>query len=178
VVLRKLDPSDGISVGAAAYFDPTCTTAGTCTPGTISDTSLTATSQATATCLSAIAGTTRLYAPAVATSAAPCFSTAPATMIIELFGAQVHLQDAQVGATYSGTPATSLTNGLLMGFLTKAEADSKMATIELNSGKLSTFLPGGGSDCPGYSDMDMDGADRGWWMYFNFTATEATWGGP
>ena len=34
------------------------------------------------------------------------------------------LRDARVAASYQGTPATGLTNGLLMGFLTEADANA------------------------------------------------------
>jgi len=149
-----------------------------CKPSQRARTSSTATNQANGVCLGALAGTTRPYLPAVTASAAPCFATGAGTILLPLFGTQVPLTNAQVAATYSGTPATGLAKGVLRGFLSQAEADATVipSNQPLVGGKpLSALLAGGKNACPIYSDMDTDNGVPGWWFYFNFTANRVAW---
>jgi hypothetical protein len=158
----------------------------TCAPDPASpEIVMTATSQTAGTCLSPIALTTHGYTPAITSAAASptaaCFASSPATVTLSLGGIPVTLQDARVAATYNGSPAASLVNGLLMGFLTQADADATSipASFPLIGGKpLSSILPGGTGACPNFSDMDSDNGVPGWWFYLNFTAPRTTWNGP
>jgi len=45
----------------------------------------------------------------------------------------------------------------------------------LGTRTLSSLLPGGTGNCSPRDDRDMNGADRGWWFYLNFTAPRVTW---
>ena len=120
--------------------------------------------------------------PPCASSVSVCPSCAPASLSFDLAGISVPLEAAQLSATYNAAPATGLTNGLLMGFLSEATADSILlpATLPLVGGQpLSFVLPGGPGNCSLGDDRDTgpDGSTPGWWFYFNFTAVEVTYSG-
>jgi cysteine-rich repeat protein len=93
---------------------------------------------------------------------------------------------ARIAATYSGTPATQLLNGLLTGFISEADANTTIipASFPLVGGKpLSLLLPGGdppGPDqnCSSVSDKDTNNGVVGWWFYLNFRATRVPWTEP
>ena len=84
------------------------------------------------------------------------------------------LTDAQIAATFVGTPATSLSNGLMRGFLSEADANATLipASVPLIGGRpLSSVLPGGTNACPSFSDKDVGpGGVVGWYFYLNFPA--------
>ena len=182
----EFDPlvqADG-SGGAVTLYESDCSApAGStsCTP-TVGATAVmtTYTSQTTGTCLAPVAGSTRAgYTPAIATPSAPCFVTAATDVTLTLGGIPITLSDAQVGGTYVGNPATSLSNGLVMGFLTETDADATVLPADLpvvGGQTLSSVLRGGTGNCSGSSDMDTHPTlGDGWWMYLNFPATEVPW---
>jgi hypothetical protein len=95
----------------------------------------------------------------------------------------VPLTEARVGATYVGNPATNMVNGLLEGFISEADAEATIipATIPVVGGQsLAAILPGGMGNCSTGDDRDLgpDGVTMGWWLYFNFTATQVPWLSP
>jgi hypothetical protein len=130
------------------------------------------------TCLAELPGTTRPYAPAVTPSTAQCWVSMPATVSVTLAGIPVTLRQVQVASTFAGDPATSLTNGLLRGFITETDANNTLipAAFPFIGGRpLSSVLPGGSGACAGHSDKDMLGdGTLGWWFYLNYTAVPAT----
>ncbi len=126
-------------------------------------------------CLTPISGTVRPYNPAITSSAAPCFTSPMANVPVNLGGIQVTLRDAQFAATFVGNPATSLSNGLLRGFLTETDANNTLipASFPLVGGQpVSSILPGGQGNCAAHSDVDIHNGVRGWWFYLNFTAPQ------
>jgi hypothetical protein len=174
IVLRPLAPGDGAMTPVSVYFGAQCTTnATTCMPGTLAPGNDTATSAAAGTCLTTIAGTTKPYTPGVTPATGPCFSTGAVTITTKIFGAEVPLQQVQIGATYASS--TSLTNGVLRGFLTQADAEATNISLGIINARLASFFPGGENNCASFSDMDTLGTTPGWWIYFNFTATSVPW---
>ena len=165
------------------FGNPTCR-AGTMLPIVTMSTNL-----ATGTCLAPVPGSVHVpppaYSPAIGTPAGPCFVSSPVSLTITLSGIAVPLRDARIAATYSGNPAQIVLNGLLMGFITEADANATLlpATLPLVGGKpLSFLLPGGdpaGPDvnCAAFSDKDMNNGQPGWWFYTNFAAPRVTWVG-
>lgn len=141
-----------------------------------------ATNLAAGTCLAPVPGTVRPYNPPVFNAIGPCYSSAPQTITLDIGGIQVTLTDARVGATYNGNPATNLVNGLLIGFISEADADATIIpnTIPIVGGHpLSSLLPGGTGNCSTTNDKDIGpGGVMGWWMYLNFTAERVMWTGP
>lgn len=149
-----------------------------CVPGMGATATATATNMSGGQCLAAIAGTTHGYTPAITDPSAPCFVSTPFTVTINLGGIPITLHDARVAATYVGSPATSLANGLLMGFISEADADTTIipTTFPLVGGKpLSELLAGGKNACPNYSDKDTNNGVVGWWFYLNFPASKVPW---
>lgn len=193
LVFRPLTQVNGATPALQLYF-ASCTSpvAGTsCQPGATAPITLTPTNQtqgASNTCLTPIAGTTRPYTPAITNTTGRCFVTSQAAFTIQLLGVSIPLVDAQVAATYSGTPADQLVNGLLLGFVTESVANSitfPASIPEIGGLKLSRLLPGGDPpgaaeppNCAAHSDKDTHAGASGWWVYFNFTAPRATWLDP
>lgn len=141
----------------------------------------TAHNQSTGTCLTPTTGTVRPYSPAVTNTTAPCYASDPETLVLDLGGIRLPLSNAQVAATYVGNPATSMTNGLLKGFISEADANATVlpASLPIVGGQtLSSLLPGGTGNCSTRDDRDMLGTVRGWWVYFNFTAEPVLWSEP
>jgi hypothetical protein len=145
------------------------------------------TNQASGTCLTPLAGTTGInnltpYAPAISTSAAPCFSTTPATVAFPLGLFTIPLQDVRASASYVGDPAAQITDGLLVGFLSEADANNVLLPADLpviGGQPLTVLLPNGVGACPGHTAKDLGpGGQPGWYFYFNFTAHAVTWTGP
>lgn len=186
-LLIVFDPLDQGGPASAMRFGPSScsaplagTTCGPVPHETLSAT--TATNSNSGSCLPVLPGTVRPYTPSVVTPAGPCFASGeiPALTLPLLGGAApVTLRHVQLAATYSGSPATSLVNGELRGFLTEADANATIIapTFALVGGQpLSVLLPGGDPAgpavcCASFSDLDTGPAsERGWWMYFNFVA--------
>ncbi len=134
---------------------------------------------ANTTCLAPLPNTTRPYSPAITSASGPCFSSDSVTLNVTVSGIVIPLQDVRVAATYSGNPANNMTNGLLRGFLSEADANSVIipATIDVVGGEpLSSLLPGGTGNCASHSDKDVGpGGQVGWWFYFNFPAARVPW---
>ena len=195
-LLLVFDPLDQAGSGAPLRFgESSCTApmAGTtCGPIPYEQlVSLSSTNSTMGACLGALAGTTRPYSPAVVTSSAPCFASAEAPVFtLSILGASVPLtlRSLRVAATYVGTPAGSLVNGLMRGFLRESDADATIlpASFPLIGGlPLSQLLPGGdppgagNNNCAGHSDKDTGpSGEPGWWMYFNFVAQPVAYTGP
>jgi cysteine-rich repeat protein len=163
--------------------DPVATT--TCTSTTTTPTVSTATNESAGTCLQPLAGTTGPgnvgnYSPGITNPTGPCYSTSPDTLVIDVAGMLITLEEAQFGATYVGVPATSMVNGLLIGFLTEANADTAVipaSTPIVGGDPLSSILPGGTGSCNGDTatkDVGPGGA-TGWWMALNYQAGEVPW---
>lgn len=189
LVFRPLVQTNAATTPLQLYFaDCTAPMSSTmCSPGTAAPISVTATTSTTMTCLSPIANTTRPYTPAITNATMPCFSTGATTVTFDLSGIPITLQNARIAATYSGTPATQLLNGLLIGFISEADANATIipASFPLVGGQpLSTLLPGGdppgpnNTNCAGHSDKDTLNGVSGWWFYLNFRATRAPWTEP
>lgn len=141
------------------------------------------TNQGAGTCLAPIAGTLQPYSPSVTPSTAPCFVTAPASLTLDLGGILVSLESAQLAGRYSGTPASQILSGLGYGFLSQAAANTIIipASIAVVGGQpLSSLLPGGAGNCSTGDDRDLgpDGTTLGWWIYFNYSATQVPYLGP
>jgi cysteine-rich repeat protein len=150
-----------------------------CTPGGAMVVTGTATNMTTGTCLAPVPGTTRPYMPAITSTTAPCFVTNPVMVTIDIGGIPITLRDAQVAAHYVGNPATSMTNGLLRGFISEADADATIIpdSIPVVGGEpLSSLLAGGNGSCQTmFSDKDINNGVVGWWFYLNFPATRVPW---
>jgi hypothetical protein len=149
-----------------------------------------------ATCLAPVAGTTGsmsptgTYSPAITLPTAPaggtCFLANAGTVSFVLSGITINLQNASIGGVYVGAPATTISNGLLAGFLTEADANATIVPAgttglsDVDGMPVSHLLRGGTGNCsrpaPGRGDVDIlaDGT-RGWYFYLNFTAVLATY---
>lgn len=133
-----------------------------------------ATLQAAGECLTFLPGTVRPYNPAITPSTGPCFVTPSGDLTFTLGGIPVTLRNARIAATFPANPATSLTNGLIAGFLTESDADATTipASVPLIGGQpLSSVLPGGTGNCQAVSDKDTN-VVPGWWFYLNFSAVQ------
>lgn len=131
------------------------------------------------TCLAPAPGTTGGYSPAILTPQAPCFVTEPFRMTMDVAGLHLELESARVAATYVGSPVTDLVDGLIIGFLPEAAADTVLfsPTAPLVGGDpVSSVLPGGAGCCAARDDRDLgpDGVTPGWWLHFNFVAQPAS----
>ncbi|MEO6775700.1 MAG: DUF4215 domain-containing protein [Kofleriaceae bacterium] len=183
VVFRPLTQANGATTALDFYF-ANCTapmSSTSCVPGATPPSSVTASIASTGTCLAATAGTTHPYSPAITKATGPCFATSSTTVTLTLAGIPITLHDARVAATFSGSPATNVVNGLLVGFISETDANNTTlpASLPLVGGQpLSSLLAGGTGACPTYSDKDTDNAVTGWWFYLNFTAPKATWTDP
>lgn len=134
-------------------------------------------------CLAPVPGTLSGYTPGVTTSSTPCFATVSTNLMLSLGGIPISLQSAQVSGSFVGNPATSITDGLLMGFISEAQAQAITipATIAVVGGQtLASVLVGGAGNCSSNDDRDVgpDGVTMGWWIYLNFTAVPTTYVGP
>src|SRR5262249_4310649 len=112
LVFRPLSQANGAMNVLDVYF-ANCTAplaSTSCRPGTQAPIAVTATVQATGTCLAPFPGTTHPYVPPVTSTSGPCFSSNAATITINLGGIPITLHDARVAGTFVGNPATSLTN--------------------------------------------------------------------
>jgi hypothetical protein len=176
IIFDTLDPSG--PGGTATLEEALCTSplAGTnCGPDPlIVPTPVTYQNQPAGTCLEPLPGTTRPYSPAVTTPGAPCFVTDEADVSLGIIAdIDIPLTKVRVAGTYVGTPPTAITDGLMLGFLSEADAESIILPPEVDiigGQPLAALLPGGANNCGTGSDMDTDGSTPGWWFYFNFTA--------
>jgi cysteine-rich repeat protein len=181
-VFRPLNQTAGATTPLEIHFPGCSTPVGTTTcrrtPPSAAMIPTTASNLASGICLAPMAGTTSTpaYSPGITSTTGPCYSAGPVTVTLSLAGTPVTLTDARIAATYSGNPAATTVNGLLMGFISEMVADNTMLTLPvLGTRTLSSLLPGGTGNCSPRDDRDMNGADRGWWFYLNFTAPRVTW---
>jgi cysteine-rich repeat protein len=150
----------------------------TCSPSGETVVNATATTMSAGQCLTFLPGTVRPYSPAITSTGAPCFVTSPTTVTINLGGIPITLRDARIAATLVGNPANTMSNGLLMGFISEADANSTLipTSFPLVGGKpLSSLLAGGSGSCPSHSDKDSNNGVMGWWFYLNFPARRVPW---
>jgi cysteine-rich repeat protein len=180
LVFRPLSQVNGTTSELDVYFAQ-CTapmSSTSCVPGTQPPIIVTATAQTSGTCLAPLAGTTHPYVPPVTASTGPCFASTATTITISLSGIPITLHDARIAGTFVGNPATSLTNGLLIGFISETDANNTIipSTFPVVGGQpLSSLLPGGTGNCATVSDKDTDGGVVGWWFYLNFPASRVAW---
>ena len=132
------------------------------------------------TCLEPLPGSTTGYSPQISTPMAPCFVTLEGDLSVGFLGVAFPLQRAQLAATLVGGPPLELSDGLMMGFLSEADADTLTFPIDVpfvGGDPLSSVLPGGATNCDPGDDTDFLDAVRGWWFYFNFVAAEVSYEG-
>ena len=138
------------------------------------------TSMMDATCLEADpAHLTNMYSPKPNTVTGDCFSSTGDVLVLQLGDIELPLTDAQVAATYDADPADNFMTGLIVGFL--SEADAAVATLpqSIQDSTGATFvadlLPGSASNCAGHDDRDDNNGTSGWWMYVDFKAERVPW---
>ncbi|MEZ5465659.1 MAG: hypothetical protein R3F22_10635 [Lysobacteraceae bacterium] len=181
IAFQPLDQSASQSPMTVANADCTAPLASTaCGPMDASQLAGNATFSSIGQCLAAVPGTLNGYLPAVTGSDAPCFVSTTGTLVLDLGGIPLNLQQAQVAASFDGNPATGLMNGLLRGFISESDADTLLlpGSFPLVGGEpLSSLLPGGTGNCATHDDRDVEQAENGWWFYLNFSATRLDEGG-
>lgn len=138
---------------------------------------------ASGSCLAPLPGTIGVpaYSPAIAAPSAPCFTTAPKTFVFDNNGTAITLIDARIAASFSGNPATALSQGLLRGFLRESDANQIVITdpnLPGGSVTLASLLPGGSGSCSSRNDKDVHQGESGWWFHFNFSASPVVYTGP
>jgi cysteine-rich repeat protein len=183
IVFRPLTQTNAATTALDFYFadctSPMATTS--CAPGTTAPASVTATVASAGTCLAPFTGTTHPYTPAITKPTGPCFASSATTITLTLAGIPITLHDARIAATYSGSPATNVVNGLLEGFISETDANATIlpSSLPLVGGQpLSSILAGGTGSCQSSSDKDVDNGVTGWWFYLNFTAPKVPWTDP
>ena len=189
LVFRPLTQASGGMTQAELHFAAcTATSNPSCRRSTLQEVmTMTTNGTTTADCLAPLANTLTPrvpgYSPAIVSTAASCFASTNTTVSLNLGGVPVALSDARIAATYSGNPATTLVNGLLMGFISESTANTTIlpSNLPLVGGQpLSLLLPGGRPpggepNCASFSDIDTHNGVRGWWFYLNFPARRVTW---
>lgn len=174
MVFRPLAPAAASTEADFVVADCTATSPVTCRRGATEPAAMTASNQASASCLGPLDGTTGGYTPPVEATPGPCFVTAERPLSLSLSGIEIALTRAQIAATYVGTPPTSATSGLLRGFMTEAAADATVIP-QLEGFTLSALLSGSTSNGCEPSDVDTVDGVRGWWFYLAFTAEVVEW---
>jgi len=162
-----------------------------CSPGVNTPSTITYSNQSSGVCGEPLPGTsgpgnTGSYTPGITNSSAPCFGTTPATITFPLGLFDLPLQDVRASGTYVGDPANQLIDGLLVGFLSEADAsniflpnDPNLALVGLAGQPITVALPGGAGNCSTHDDRDLGpGGVLGWYFHLNFTAHLVTWTGP
>ena len=132
-------------------------------------------------CLGVLSGTSSNYTPQIVEPVGDCFVGQPVDLEIELAGGlTVPLVDVQLAAAYDASPAQTLGQGLLRGFLSEVAAAAVVlpADIPVVGGlPLTAVLPGGAGNCSTNDDRDMKEGQSGWWFYFEFSAERVPWTG-
>ncbi len=175
--LMFFDPLDQMATqGNGRFRQANCPNAGTCgpNPATQDYPYAVTTAQAGGTCLSPLASGT-MSTPV----AGPCFQSSPTNIVIDLDGIVVALDQAQVSATFQGNPATSLTGGLLIGFLSEANADMTalpMSVPIVGGQPLSKIMPGGKGSCQP-ATLEQGPTGPGWWFHMSFAAQPTNYQG-
>jgi len=175
IVFRPLRTGEGARTSIDLEV-PSCTApeeTSTCSAGPETPRYATTTTNVTqGACLTVLDGTAT-YPPILPEP--PCFTSEPATIGLNLLGADITLHDARGAATYDGD---YLRDGVIRGFLPKKDAEAVLISIPgYPSYALSSFLEGGGSchDSPtrpmGDLDVGPDG-ELGWYVYVTFDAVK------
>lgn len=129
---------------------------------------------AAGTCLAPHPGTTSGYSPAPAEPIAPCYTSSPRQVTLELIETRLELLASQAGGEFlGGPPPASIEGGLLFGFLTEAAADAILLPADLpivGGQPVSILLPGGTGNCAAGDDRDTFGGMSGWWLYLDYRA--------
>ncbi|MBL4686153.1 MAG: hypothetical protein JKY37_16285, partial [Nannocystaceae bacterium] len=178
LLFETLDQNDG-GMGNMTFANGSCPAAGgdcTLLADTMEYPTMYTTSDA-GPCENTVAADLSGYNPAPGTTAGPCFSAGPSTVVIATSSFTLTLEDTEISATYTGSPATSLMSGTLRGFLTTANAEATILPQELQDStgptNVAGLLPGGNGSCAAGDDTDGDG----WWFYADFTALSSSWAG-
>jgi hypothetical protein len=179
-------PGGALDIGTADCTVPAG--AEVCSPDGNLTQSTTYSNQSSGTCLVPVPGTAGMnnsvpYTPPILTPGAPCFSTASVTINFPFGLFTLPLQNVQAGATYVADPASDLIDGLLLGFLSEADADMIVLPPSIPFGlggqPISKLLPGGTGSCATHTAKDLGPLGQpGWYFYLNFTAHRVTWTGP
>ena len=209
-VFRPLSQTAATSMDQI-YVNAACSAA-SCAPAAAMSMSVspTATNMATGTCFAPVAadvqphcmgaGTCTGGYAAVNTISGPCFANSESDITVTLSVAgtsvAVPLHHARIDATYSGSPATSLTPGVIVGFLNATDAADIVVTLPvIGARRLYNFLQAGGatqratdgsnqaSSCNlnnggAEDDRDTVGGVTGFWFFLNVGLTQVTWTGP
>lgn len=179
LVFRSFSQTAASQPAELHFADCTATSPSSmCSPSTATVVNATASTMASGTCLTYLPGTVRPYSPAITPTTGPCFVTTPVTVTLSLGGIPITLRDARLAATFAGNPASTLSNGLLMGFISETDANNTTipSTFPIVGGKpLSSLLPGGSGNCSSPSDKDTNNSVTGWWFYLNYTASRVPW---
>jgi cysteine-rich repeat protein len=156
------------------FADTSCTATST-TPRVDS----TANNQATGECLGILADTLNPSYTAPVTPDGPCYVSDVEAFDIMLGSVVVPLEDAYIGSTYVGNPATTLVDGLIRGFISEETADATIlpADLALVGGRPLSDLLGGSIPCTGGTipadDRDVGpGGVVGWYFYVNITSAQ------
>ncbi|MSP17509.1 MAG: DUF4215 domain-containing protein [Myxococcales bacterium] len=183
VLFRPLDQAAVSTPMEILFADCTAPMSSTsCTRDPTATTALSNANNLAALCLDLLAGTTSIYTPAIALPSGPCFVSDATTLTIMVGGVPIVLTNAYLAATWSGTPATNLVNGLVRGFISEADADVTLLPADLpliGGDPLSSLLPGGTGNCSTSRDDRDTGPDgsSGWYFYLNFVASARPFGG-
>ena len=120
-------------------------------------------------CLTTEPNTTSAYVPAVEDTTAPCLSSDPTSITLDVSGIALTLEDYQQALRYQGGLTTD--QGLHKGFVSKSVAENIIlpASIPYIGGQtLASLLPGGLGNCAATDDRDTHPTiGEGWWFYFN-----------
>jgi len=177
IVFEPLNTTSGMSTLAELIFGDCDDTHLNCSAsaGAIQS-SLTATSMGSGTCLDVVPGTlTHDSPPTIDKPTGPCFGATGDSATLDLAGLRLDLLQARIGAKWSAevVPVT-LTSGLLYGFITKAQAAS--VTVPGLGVTLDHLLRGGGSCADGTgSDTDTGPhSESGWYLYMTFSASKVS----
>jgi hypothetical protein len=177
IVFEPLNTASGMSTPTELIFGDCDDTHLNCSAsaGAIQS-SLTATSMTSGTCLDVVSGTLAHDSPpTIDKPRGPCFGAAGDSGILDLAGLRLDLLQARIGATWSTEVVpVNLTSGLIYGFLTKAEAAS--VTVPGIGVTLDHLLRGGGSCADGMgSDTDTGPhGESGWYLYLTFSASKVS----
>jgi cysteine-rich repeat protein len=180
-----------VMFGADCTAPPTGTS---CTPGGATIQPVSYVNQSSGTCLMPLAGTTGGYTPAIINTNSPCFVSSQISINFDLSGLLIPLQAGQFAGTYVGSPATSLSAGLIVGFLDEVSAESILLPTSLpapfGGAQLSSLLPGGANNCKTVpprgpcttacrDDRDMGpGGQMGWYFYLSYTGPRVLYSEP
>jgi hypothetical protein len=131
-------------------------------------------------CLGILDGTTSNYDPPIQSTTAPCFVTDELDLVFSLGDVVLPFRNLRIAARYEMTEPATLTQGVMRGFLSEAEAETIVVPPDLGMGigvnTLAELFPGNPGCCAttelGLDDRDLLNGVAGWWTYYNFPAAE------